>query len=244
MFSRNDLPLLTANDVWPFTASYSCWTGYFVSIFVSTRWTDAGRDLLLTPQKGSVADLSPSGLHVGSALLTLNEGLALAIFRDRIRPVGQAVDQAKLDYFANAGGYYDVIDTSILFGDPALKLRVPVTPPTPPEVTVVAEGTSAGLSWPHRLDSASYEVWRGTAPYFDPESRGRAGGQRGRGLPRGRAGPDMAFTDDGTVPPPAVTIIGDPATNYFWVMRSRNGDGVSGVSNRVGEFDFELVAGE
>lgn len=242
MFSRNDLPLLTANDVWPFTTSYSCWTGYFISIFVSSDGQTLAEHLLLTPGKGSVADLSPSGLHVGSALLTLNEGLALAIFRDRIRPVGQAVDQAKLDYFANAGGYYDVLDTSILFGDPALKLRVPVTPPTPPEVAVAAAGSAAALSWPHRLDSASYEVWRSTAPYFDPEAAGVQVGSVDAGF-RGTAGPDMAFTDDGTVPPPAVTIIGDPATNYFWVIRSRNGDGVSEVSNRVGEFDFSLVAG-
>ncbi len=243
MFSRNDLPLLAANDVWPFTTSYSCWTGYFISIFVSSDGQTLAEQMLLTPQKGSVADLSPSGLHVGSALLTLNEGVALALFRDRIRPVGQAVDQAKLAYFTNAGGYYDVLDTSILFGDPALKLRVPATLPTPPAVSISAAGSAAALSWPHRLDSASYEVWRGTAPYFDPATAGVQVAGVDAGF-RGTIGPNMAFVDAGTVPPPPVTIIGDPATNYFWVVRSRNGDGVSEVSNRVGEFDFGLVAGE
>ena len=57
----------------------------------------------------------------------------------------------------------------------------------------------------------------------------------------------MSFTDTGADPPPAVDVIGDATTHYFWVVRSRNGDGVSGVSNgggvpgasnRVGEFEF------
>ncbi len=243
MFNHYDPATLAANDTWPFTMSYSCWTGYFINLFVSNTGQALAEHLLLTPGKGSVADLSPSGLHVGSALLTLNEGLTLALFRDRVRPVGQAVDQAKLDYFAYAGGYYDVLDTSILFGDPALRLRVPVTPPAPPEVAVAAAGSAAALSWPHRLDSASYEVWRGTAPYFDPATAGVQVASVDAGF-RGLIGPDMAFTDDGMVPPPPVTIIGDPATNYFWVVRSRNGDGASEISNRVGEFDFGLVAGD
>ncbi len=57
-------------------------------------------------------------------------------------------------------------------------------------------------------------------------------------------GASFAFVDDGESSSPAVQIIGDAASNYFWVLRSRNGDGVSGLSNRVGEFDFNLVPGE
>ncbi len=35
------------------------------------------------------------------------------------------MDAAKLYYFGHSGSFQDVIDTSILFGDPALKLRLP-----------------------------------------------------------------------------------------------------------------------
>ncbi len=63
-----------------------------------------------------------------------------AIFRDRIRPVGDAVNAAKQYYFANSTAWHDVIDTEILFGDPALKLRVPITPPTAPQVAIAATG--------------------------------------------------------------------------------------------------------
>ncbi len=226
---------------WPLSVHYSCWTGYFINL--SSNYQALGEHILIQPGKGPVADFSPSGLHIGNALLTLNEGLTLAVFRDRIRPVGDAANQAKLYFFANSAAWHDVVDTQILFGDPALALRVPATPPNPPAVAIAAGDASARLSWPHSLDSSQYEVWRGTAPYFDPDAGGAAlvttvdAGFRG-------AGPGFEQADDGTSPPPAVQIIGDPATNYFWVVRSRNGDGASEPSNRVGEFDFRLTPGQ
>ena len=141
-----DVSDLAANDTWPFSVTYSCWSGLFTTLYNDGLWQALGETLLNTPQRGSVADLSPSGWHVSGALLTLNEGMTLAVFRDRIRPVGDAVNRAKLYYFANSSSYRDVIDTSILFGDPALKLRVPATPPTTPSL-VIAAG-AAGTSPP------------------------------------------------------------------------------------------------
>lgn len=244
MFGTPDPPMMAANDVWPFTTAYTCWTGYFVNLYPYGDGQSLGETLLLTPQRGSVADLSPSGLHVGSALLMLNQGMTLALTRDRIRPVGDAVNRAKLYYFANAGSFHDVIDTSILFGDPALRLRMPATPPTTPALTIATGAGAAALSWPHQLDSASYEVWRGTAPYFDPAAGGGVLVTTAEAGFRGAAGPPIIFDDDGSLPGPgAVTVIGDPATNYFWLVRARNGDGVSGFSGRAGEFDFALAPG-
>ena len=60
---------------------------------------------------------------------------------------------------------------------------------------------------------------------------------------RGVTGPNLAFPDDGTAPGPPVPVIGDVATNYFWVVQARNRDGASGPSNRVGDFDFALTPG-
>ncbi len=123
MFNYADPPALAANDTWPFTTHYSCWSGYFINLY-SSRQT-LGETLLLTAQRGSVADLSPSGLHVGSSLLVLNQQLTKAIFQDRTVRAGDAVDAAKLAYYGQAGSWLDVIDTSIFFGDPALNLRLP-----------------------------------------------------------------------------------------------------------------------
>ena len=123
MFRNTDPPS------WPQTTrgrsrvTYACWTGYFINLFTDRQ--TLGETLLLTPQRGSVADLSPSGLHVGDALLVLDKGLTQAVFSHRIERLGQAIDEAKAYYFGHSSSFRDVIDTSVLFGDPALRLRLP-----------------------------------------------------------------------------------------------------------------------
>lgn len=148
MFNIFDVPALAANDTWPFTQSYSCWSGYFVNLI--SNWQSLGELLLITPQRGSVADLSPGGLHIGESLLVLNRGLVQAALQQRIARVGDAADAARLYYFAQSGSFHDTIDTTILFGDPALTLRLP---PTPTSVTLrgaearLAEATPLRLLW-------------------------------------------------------------------------------------------------
>ena len=124
---------LTNNVQNPFSVHYGCWSGYFLGIQGSPQYGNneqsLGEVLLLTPGKGSIADLSPSGLHIGSALQTLNQGLIKTIFQDHVTRVGDAVTIAKTYFYANSSSWHDVIDTSILFGDPALALRLPQAEP-------------------------------------------------------------------------------------------------------------------
>lgn len=128
MFNIFDVPALAShtNDTqWPMTVSYSCWSGYFINL--DNGYQALGETLLLAPQRGSIVDLSPSGLHVGSDLNKLNRAVVRATLQDRIERAGKAFDQAKAYYFASAGGAYDVIDSQIFFGDPALKLHLPAS---------------------------------------------------------------------------------------------------------------------
>lgn len=126
MFNIFDPPVLAANSRWPLTVTYACWSGYFINLI--NDWQTLGETLVLTPERGSVADLSPSGLHLGGTLLLLSQGITAAIFQDHVARLGPAVDAGKLYFFANSSAWHDVIDTSILFGDPALKLRLPGMP--------------------------------------------------------------------------------------------------------------------
>ncbi len=140
VFSSFSVKAIPTSPQWPFSTDYSCWSGYFINLYnFYGDYRTAAEAALLTPAKGSVAVLAPSGLHVGSAVLTLNQGLVKAVFQDRIRPVGDAVDAAKAYYYANAGASRDVIDTMVFFGDPAMPLRLPAaTSPTPTPVTPTA----------------------------------------------------------------------------------------------------------
>lgn len=126
MFNIFDPPSLAANSRWPLTVTYACWSGYFINLANDRQ--SLAETLLLTPERGSIADLSPSGLHLGEALIFLNQGITAAIFQDRVERLGEAVDAGKLSFFATSSVWHDVIDTSILFGDPALRLRLPDMP--------------------------------------------------------------------------------------------------------------------
>jgi hypothetical protein len=106
----------------PFTAGYACLTGYFAynSPFASRQ--SLAELQVSTPQRGSIADFSPSGLHLASEANNLQVSLHKTLFQQRIPRAGDVVDAAKLD-FIGAGGGSDVVDTMVFFGDPAVKLR-------------------------------------------------------------------------------------------------------------------------
>jgi hypothetical protein len=126
VFGKLDVPAIPTSPQWPFSADYACWSGYFINLaYFNGDYQSLAEALLLHPTQGSAAVLAPTGLHVGSALLTLNQGLVKAVFQDRIQPVGLAVNAAKAHYYANAGAWRDIIDTTVLFGDPAMPLRLP-----------------------------------------------------------------------------------------------------------------------
>jgi hypothetical protein len=129
MFDILDPMTLAATTQLPFTVHLGCWSGYFIGIQGSPLYNrneqSLGEVLVLTAGRGSVADLSPTGLHIGSALLNMNRGLIKAIFQDGVLRVGDATDAAKLYFFQSGSGYSDLIDTQVLLGDPALRLRVP-----------------------------------------------------------------------------------------------------------------------
>ena len=189
-----------------------------------------GEALLLTAKRGSVADLSPSGQHVGGALLALNQGITQAIFTDEIDRMGPAVDAGKLYYWAQAPAYPDVIDTSILFGDPATRLRLPPLRRPQPRPRPSTEGAMT-LNWQSDSRYTAYQVWRSKRPYFSPDDADA--------VPIGTV-PRRSTPKSSSPTPDSAAAIGNPDLNYFYVVR---GAGATADSKPVGEFDFALIPG-
>lgn len=126
VFSNFSLIPMSKTASLPMTVDYSCWTGYFINLFDSSGDSRSlSEAFVLTPDRGSVVTVGPSGLHVGSALLELNRGLVKSVFSDGIQPVGVALDAARQHFLANSDAWLDVVDTTVLFGDPATRLRLP-----------------------------------------------------------------------------------------------------------------------
>ncbi len=143
VFTIFDPPAMQANDTWPFLAAYTCLTGSFV--YIGAFPQSLAEVLLMTPQRGSVAVLAPSGLHIGGALTLLNKGVVQSIFEQRMERAGQAVDAAKLYYFGNTGSFLELVDTFIFFGDPALKLRLPEPLLTPSSLVANRDWAPPGM---------------------------------------------------------------------------------------------------
>jgi hypothetical protein len=230
MLRNTDVPNLAANDAWPLTFAYSCVSGYFVNIDGNLQ--SLGETLVNTAGRGAVADLSPAGFHILPVLEELNRTVMQAIFQDRIGRIGPAVDAARLAFLAG-GGQSDLIDTYILFGDPALKLRLPPLPATPTFFPLIETG-QLKLTWTHLPENSGYQVWRSARPYFTP---GDPDATLLADVPPPGSGTEVAFTDP-------FGGLGDVVHNYVYVIRGVNPLGVSAVGRWAGDFDFTMTPGE
>ena len=81
----------------------------------------------------------------------------------------------------------------------------------------------ARLNW---SGPGTYDVWKSSAPYFQVGDPGAT-----------------LDGDEVTSPYTASGVIGDAATNYFFLVIAQNDCGISSPSNRTGEFDFALIPG-
>lgn len=110
------VPHLTAGSRWPIVASWTC----FTSAFHRPGWVLDER-LVVEPQAGAIATWGPASLGTEPAHRTLVDGFHDALLGDQVSTLGEAVDAAKLALFIK-GPEFDLLDTYILLGDPALRL--------------------------------------------------------------------------------------------------------------------------
>lgn len=125
-FQVSDIPYLTNADRLPFMVPMTCLDGYYINPSESAQ--SLSESLVRAQDKGAIASFAPSGKGVASGHDTLEKGLFEAIFTDKINLLGPATTQAK-DYLYNtAPAHRDLIDTYLLFGDPATRLQVVPAP--------------------------------------------------------------------------------------------------------------------
>jgi hypothetical protein len=164
----DDLAELAQEDKgrYPFVISMSCLAGYFAGL---DYWENPSlmESLLRASDKGAVAAFMPTGETPTEGQHILNTALFEALFTDDIRTLGPAIAAAKQTLLANGSAYYEqVSETFLLFGDPAMELKIPL-PRRPAGLS--AEQTAAQtvyLTWQTVLDAddqpvAGYNVYRG-----------------------------------------------------------------------------------
>ncbi len=99
----------------------TCLTG----LFTHPKMTSLAETLLWQPGGGAVAVLAPTSLTLASDQGVLSHALAQALWADSSLTLGQALWQAQRQLRPEQAGQRDVLQTFLLFGDPALRPAFP-----------------------------------------------------------------------------------------------------------------------
>lgn len=123
LFGLRDLSSLSVTGRLPIMLPWTCYEG----LFAYPAYPSLGESIVRAPDRGAVASWSPSGLGVASGHDQLANKLYQALFSDHVTQLGPATTQAKVAYWAQSQGSNELVDTYLLFGDPAL--HVPFASP-------------------------------------------------------------------------------------------------------------------
>ncbi len=125
-------------------------------------YPDSFAEALVKPQdRGAIAVWTSSGETLLSGQRLMNQALFDELFVRGVKRLGDAVSGAKV---ALAGQHPDVINTWVLFGDPAMEVKTP-QPHIPTGLSAQAGGTAVILSWDPNTkdpDLLGYNLYRAT----------------------------------------------------------------------------------
>ena len=167
----DDLAQLTEDNqgMYPFVVSMSCLTGYFGGL---GSWENPSlmEELLLADKKGAAAAFMPTGETTTEGQHILNSALFEAVFTDDTRQLGPAITAAKQTLLANgAADFEQVSETFLLFGDPAMALKIPL-PSRPKDLQALLKlDGRVLLNWLAAVDCngnpvTGYNIYRSTGP--------------------------------------------------------------------------------
>ncbi|MGD8686616.1 MAG: DUF2341 domain-containing protein, partial [Syntrophobacterales bacterium] len=168
IFSTADVDTLTNSGMYPLFVGMGCLSGHFVYP-EDWNYPSLAEALLRAEDKGAAAALMSTGQTTTEGQHILDTALFDAIFNQDIRVLGQAVSSAKQTLVANGGSLYEeVYETFLLFGDPAMTLKVPL-PREPEGLRAQGNLSAVRLNWDEATDCngggvSGYNLYRSTTP--------------------------------------------------------------------------------
>ncbi len=121
-----DVSSLNNLNRYPVILSMTCWDGYYVYPNPTGGFYEAMAEVFTKPaNKGAVASWSATGMGVTRGHDYLSQGFFNAVFRDGLANLGQATSYGKL-YLWTSRENLDLMDTYLLFGDPATNINMPL----------------------------------------------------------------------------------------------------------------------
>jgi len=155
---------LTNYDKLSLFLSMACFEGFF---FEPARGSfSLAETYLHNPNGGAVASWSPTGFGLASGHDWMEKGIFLELFQKEETVFGRAMTHAKYYLAENAGAQYvDLIDTFLLFGDPALQVQSFATPTAVDiaDFAATRDGADVTVSWStaNEVEILGFNLFRG-----------------------------------------------------------------------------------
>jgi hypothetical protein len=167
IFSTGDVATLNNSGKLPFVVAMTCLNGFF-GYPEGWAFPSLAEVLLRDSNHGAVATFMSTGMTDPEGQRVLDQALFEGIFKRDKRTLGSAISYAKQELVANSVALGEVGKTFLLFGDPAMRLKVPL-PTAPVNPTGQVSGNSVTLTWGASADAnggavAGYNVNRSTTP--------------------------------------------------------------------------------
>ena len=135
LLTTSDIASLNTQDKLPIVVAMTCMEGYYISPYPYSDVREAlGEVITRADGKGAVASWSPTGWGSTDGHDVINRGFFNAVFSQGVNTVGQVTQSSLMDLWAT-GDHLDLIDTYLLFGDPATKIAM-VSPPVEPDYSI------------------------------------------------------------------------------------------------------------
>lgn len=126
LFMTSDVPLLTNGGMQPVVLAMTCRDGYFISPDPLANNQEALAEVVTRANgKGAIASWSPTGLGVSTGHDSLDRGFFEAVFLSGEHKLGKATSSGLIKLWST-GANLDLLDTYLLFGDPALNMQATV----------------------------------------------------------------------------------------------------------------------
>jgi hypothetical protein len=122
IFGACDVDSLQNGPRYPLVVAMTCLNGYFAEAFAG--WESLAEVLMKSPDKGAVAMFTSTGMTTPGEQALLDGGLFQALFKKGKKQLGRAISHGKLNLLESSAGGEDVVRTFMLFGDPAMEMKV------------------------------------------------------------------------------------------------------------------------
>ncbi|MBK9232222.1 MAG: DUF11 domain-containing protein [Anaerolineae bacterium] len=120
LFSTTQVPLLNNEERTPIMLPMTCYDGYFHD----PRFPSLGETVVRVSGRGAVASWSATGLGVAHGHDYLERGFYTSVFINGNPSLGDATTVGKVNLYTSDPRFLDLVDTYLLFGDPAMNVAL------------------------------------------------------------------------------------------------------------------------